>query len=166
MRKIMVWLLALVLLLTPVWALAEESILKQVDWTQEVVSIIGALAAAMSALLARVWMRYVRPWLEKRDMIDAAKIAVEAAEAMLGRYLGEDKWAYALNRMKDMGFNIESEVVLDALKAASQEPNPESITSNTQWSIAYNNTDLTAEIIIRRHWEDMTRYSLTAGAAK
>nr|DAH81022.1 MAG TPA: holin [Caudoviricetes sp.] len=119
MRKIMVWLLALLLLLTPVWALAEETgILKQVDWTQVVVSIIGALAAAMSALLARVWTRYVRPWLEKRDMIDAAKIAVEAAEAMLGRYLGEDKWAYALNRMKDMGFNIESEVVLDALKAA------------------------------------------------
>lgn len=119
MRKIMVWLLALLLLLTPVWVLAEETgILKQVDWTQVVVSIIGALAAAMSALLARVWTRYVRPWLEKRDMIDAAKIAVEAAEAMLGRYLGEDKWAYALNRMKDMGFNIESEVVLDALKAA------------------------------------------------
>lgn len=119
MRKIMVWLLALLLLLMPVWALAEETgILKQVDWTQVVVSIIGALAAAMSALLARVWTRYVRPWLEKRDMIDAAKIAVEAAEAMLGRYLGEDKWKYALNRMKEMGFNIESEVVLDALKAA------------------------------------------------
>lgn len=118
MRKIMVWLLALVLLLTPVWAMAEESIMKQVDWTQVVVSIIGALAAAMSAMLARVWTRYVRPWLEKRDMIDAAKIAVEAAEAMLGRYLGENKWAYALNRMKDMGFNIESEVVLDAMKAA------------------------------------------------
>ena len=118
MRKIMVWLLALVLMLTPVWALAEESILKQVDWTQVVVSIIGALAAAMSALLARVWMRYLRPWLEQRDMIDAAKIAVEAAEAMLGRYLGEDKWAYALNKMNDMGFNIESDGVLDALKAA------------------------------------------------
>ena len=113
MMKIMVWLLALVLLLTPVWALAEESVLKQVDWTQVVVSIIGALAAAMSAMLARVWTRYVRPWLEKRDMI-----AVEAAEAMLGRYLGEDKWQYALNRMKEMGFNIQSDVVLDALKAA------------------------------------------------
>ncbi|MFR5794249.1 MAG: hypothetical protein ACLUI3_00850 [Christensenellales bacterium] len=57
-----------------------------------------------------------------------------------------------------------NDTVWAALKAASQEPNP-SIT-NTQWSIAYNNTDLTAEIIIRRHWEDMTRYSLTAGAAK
>ena len=57
-------------------------------------------------------------------------------------------------------------VATAALKAASQEPNPESITSNTQWSIAYNNTDLTAEIIIRRHWADMTRYGLTAGAAK
>lgn len=118
MRKIMVWMLVLLLLLTPMWALAEESVLKQVDWTQVVVSIIGALAAAMSALLARVWMCYVRPWLEKRDMIDAAKIAVEAAEAMLGRYLGEDKWQYALNRMKEMGFNIQSDVVLDALKAA------------------------------------------------
>lgn len=118
MVKIMVWMLALMLLLTPMWALAEESVLKQVDWTQVVVSIIGALAAAMSALLARVWMCYVRPWLEKRDMIDAAKIAVEAAEAMLGRYLGEDKWQYALNRMKEMGFNIQSDVVLDALKAA------------------------------------------------
>lgn len=118
MVKIMVWMLALLLLLTPMWALAEESVLKQVDWTQVVVSIIGALAAAMSALLARVWMRYVRPWLLKRDMIDAAKIAVEAAEAMLGRYLGEDKWQYALNRMKEMGFNIQSDVVLDALKAA------------------------------------------------
>lgn len=118
MVKIMVWMLALLLLLTPMWALAEESVLKQVDWTQVVVSIIGALAAAMSALLARVWMCYVRPWLEKRDMIDAAKIAVEAAEAMLGRYLGEDKWQYALNRMKEMGFNIQSDVVLDALKAA------------------------------------------------
>ena len=55
---------------------------------------------------------------------------------------------------------------LKALVVEDNEPNPESITSNTQWSIAYNNTDLTAEIIIRRHWEDMTRYSLTAGAAK
>ena len=59
-----------------------------------------------------------------------------------------------------------NDTVWAALKAASQEPNPESITSNTQWSIAYNNADLTAEIIIRRHWGDMTRYSLTAGAAK
>ena len=96
MVKIMVWMLALLLLLTPMWALAEESVLKQVDWTQVVVSIIGALAAAMSALLARVWMCYVRPWLEKRDMIDAAKIAVEAAEAMLGRYLSSF-WASSMS---------------------------------------------------------------------
>ena len=48
-----------------------------------------------------------------------------------------------------------------ALIAASQEPDPEDITSNTQWSIAYNNTDLTADIVLRRHWNDITHYGLT-----
>ena len=48
----------------------------------------------------------------------------------------------------------------EALKAASQEPNPESITSNTQWSILYDNTDLTGQIAIRRNWADTREYSL------
>lgn len=42
----------------------------------------------------------------------------------------------------------------EALVASSQEPNPEDVTSNTQWSIVYNNTDLTATISLRRNWED------------
>ena len=47
-----------------------------------------------------------------------------------------------------------------ALKAASQDPNPVEITSNTQWSINYNNTDLTAEIVLRRNWDDVVTYDL------
>lgn len=50
----------------------------------------------------------------------------------------------------------------EALMAAAQEPNPEVLTSNTQWSIAYNNSDLTAEIALRRRWNDKWLYSLTA----
>ena len=42
------------------------------------------------------------------------------------------------------------------MKAAAQDPDPDAITSNTQWSVSYNNTDLTAEIAIRRNWEDVT----------
>ena len=79
---------------------------------------------------------------------------------------GRERYDAVLEVFDQQKDSPSNDTVWAALKAASQEPNPESITSNTQWSIAYNNTDLTAEIIIRRHWGDMTRYGLTAGAAK
>lgn len=79
---------------------------------------------------------------------------------------GRERYDAVLEVFDQQKDSPSNDTVWAALKAASQEPNPESITSNTQWSIAYNNVDLTAEIIIRRHWGDMTRYSLTAGAAK
>ena len=79
---------------------------------------------------------------------------------------GRERYDAVLEVFDQQKDSPSNDTVWAALKAASQEPNPESITSNTQWSIAYNNTDLNAEIIIRLHWEDMTRYSLTAGAAK
>ena len=60
--------------------------------------------------------------------------------------------------------NYTNDTVWEALKSAAQEPNPEDITSNTQWSIAYNNTDLTAGIVLRRHWSDVTKYSLEENA--
>lgn len=50
--------------------------------------------------------------------------------------------------------------VWEALKASSQDPNPVDITSNTQWSINFNNTARTAAIAIRRNWQDMTVYAL------
>ena len=79
---------------------------------------------------------------------------------------GRERYDAVLEVFDQQKDSPSNDTVWAALKAASQEPNPESITSNTQWSIVYNNADLTAEIIIRRHWGDMTRYSLTAGAAK
>ncbi len=61
-------------------------------------------------------------------------------------------------------FASESEhtpqTVWNALRAAAQEPNPNDITSNTQWSLNYNNTDKTVEIVLRRHWEDTLVYDL------
>lgn len=53
-----------------------------------------------------------------------------------------------------------TETLWKAIQAAAQAPNPESITSNTQWSLDYNNTDLTLEIVLRRHWEDHLTYDL------
>ena len=49
----------------------------------------------------------------------------------------------------------------NALRAAAQDPNPEDVTSNTQWSLNYNNTDLTVEIALRRNWGDVISYDLS-----
>ena len=48
----------------------------------------------------------------------------------------------------------------DALQAASQLPNPGEPTSNTQWSIVYNNTQGTAEYTLRRNWGEITSFRL------
>lgn len=56
---------------------------------------------------------------------------------------------------------ITVDVAREALKAAAQEPNPDDVTGNTQWSVVFNDTDLTADIAIRRAWDDV--YSFTIG---
>ena len=124
MKKMICWVLLLtVLALLPALAMAKEvatmpEVAASIDWTALVVAVIGVIGTAVSALLGRVWVKYVRPWLEQRDLTDAAKIVVEAVEALLGRYCGEEKWKLALQKMADRGFYTDSQQVIDALKAA------------------------------------------------
>lgn len=54
-----------------------------------------------------------------------------------------------------------NKTVWRALKAISREPNINEVTSNTQWSINYNNTKQIAEIVIRRKWKDVFKYDLS-----
>ena len=115
--------LLMALALLPALAMAQEAaampeVAASIDWTALVVAVIGVIGTALSALLGRVWVKYVKPWLEQRDLTDAAKIVVEAVEALLGRYCGEDKWKLALEKMAERGFYIDSQQVIDALKAA------------------------------------------------
>lgn len=116
-------LLLTVLALLPALATAEgaagvDASAPVIDWTALVVAMIGVIGTAASALLGRVWVKYVKPWLERRELTDAAKIVVEAVEALLGRYCGEDKWKLALEKMAERGFYTDSQQVIDALKAA------------------------------------------------
>lgn len=123
-KKMLCWaLLSTLLALLPALAMAEgdaitPEIAVSIDWTALVVAVIGVIGTAVSALIGRVWVKYVRPWLEQRDLTDAAKIVVEAVEALLGRYCGEDKWKLALEKMQERGFNIDSDIVMDALRSA------------------------------------------------
>ena len=75
---------------------------------------------------------------------------------------GRERYDAVLSVLEQHKDNYTKDTVWAALKAASQEPNPEVITSNTQWSIAYNLTDITAEIVIRRNWNELTFYDMTA----
>ena len=124
MKKMLCWACLLTALaLIPALAMAEEAVTMpevaaSIDWTALVVAVIGVIGTAASALLGRVWVKYVKPWLAQRDLTDAAKIVVEAVEALLGRYCGEDKWKLALEKMADRGFYTDSQQVIDALKAA------------------------------------------------
>ena len=52
------------------------------------------------------------------------------------------------------------DLVWETLEAAQQLPSSGDITSNTQWSVVYDNTALTAEHTIRRHWGDTNTFSL------
>ena len=122
MKKAMAIWMVMSLLCLPVLALAEQGGTGlTMDWTALVVAVIGMLAAFLGACMRQVWVKYARPWLEQRDLSDAAKIVVGAVEALLGRYCGEEKWELALQKMAERGFNIDSDAVMDALRAAWKE---------------------------------------------
>lgn len=73
---------------------------------------------------------------------------------------GRERYDAVLDVFRQQEGNYTDDTVWAALRAASQDPEPESVTSNTQWSVAYNNTDLTSDIVIRRNWKDITHYDL------
>lgn len=133
MKKLLLVYITL-LMVVPVSALAEAEgitteVAASIDWTALVVAMIGVIGTAISALLGRVWVKYVRPWLEQRDLTDAAKIVVDAVEALLGRYCGEEKWRLALEKMQDRGFDVDSEIVMDALRSAWKQLDIDQIAS-------------------------------------
>ena len=73
---------------------------------------------------------------------------------------GHGKERYnAIMEVLDAG-RTGTDAAWEALQAAAQEPNPEDVTSNTQWSLVYDDTALTAQIVIRRDWNTVTSYDL------
>ena len=112
-----------------------------INWTdivtKAVVWIIGAIGAALSALLVNVTKKYIYPWLhdvivpwlKQRGLLDAAQAAVKYAEAELGRHTGDDKWLLAQDMLASKGYNIDSTEVVEALKAAWTDLNIAQITA-------------------------------------
>lgn len=104
----------------------EDAQVVSLDWsgivTEAVVWIIGFVASVILALIVFVMKKYVIPivipWLQEKNLMGVATAAVRAAEAYFGRFLGEEKWQYAIESLKRKGFDINEESVIEALKAA------------------------------------------------
>ena len=62
--------------------------------------------------------------------------------------------------IRDPDGNIPADTAWRALQASAQDPSPVDVTSNTQWSLVYDDTALTAQIALRRHWDDVLYYDL------
>ena len=73
---------------------------------------------------------------------------------------GRERYDAVMKVLEEEKGNYTNDTVWKAMKSAAQSPNPDDVTSNTQWSVSYNNTDLTAEIAIRRNWEDIIHIEL------
>lgn len=63
---------------------------------------------------------------------------------------GRERYDSIENILIAAGNNVSRKTAWAALRSAAQTPVAGDVTSNTQWSILYNNTALTAEIVIRR----------------
>ncbi len=74
---------------------------------------------------------------------------------------GKDRYD-SIEQVLDNASSLDNTTAWEALKSASQLPEADKLTSNTQWSIVFNNTDKTLEIVLRRHWDDVITYDLTA----
>ena len=72
---------------------------------------------------------------------------------------GKERWE-AIEEVLGAHADQDATVAWGALRAAAQEPNPQDVTSNTQWSVVYSNTDLTADVALRRRWDDVRHFEL------
>lgn len=119
MKKLVVFVLCVCMLFAlPVGACAESAEVT-LDLTGVIESAVALVAAVVLCLATFVWRKYIQPWLVQNELMEVAEIVVNAVEAIVGRYNGEQKWAMALEKMeKEYGFDVNNAAVLDALRAA------------------------------------------------
>lgn len=89
------------------------------------------------------------------DKVDPAQ-----DNGMYGKGTAKKRYTAMLDVLAANEGAVDRDVAWKALMAAAQEPNPDDITSNTQWSVMFDNTNATAEITLRRHWEDSYFFSV------
>lgn len=73
---------------------------------------------------------------------------------------GYDRYETILDILCREDGEYRLETVWDCLREASQLPNPDDITSNTQWSVVYDHVNGTADVVQRRQWEETHHFAI------
>ena len=125
MKKLFCLMVAVMMVLLPLVAMAEVSLAAQepMDWTPIFLGFIGLLGTVVSTMAAYAFKRWIKPLLLKMGLDEdrlsvLAQIFVDAAEATYGRYNGDQKLQQVLVWLREYGFNVDSTLVLAAVKAA------------------------------------------------
>lgn len=106
-------LLAVLLMLMPVWAMAEGE-----RGTRDITFAVIVFGTALMAGLAYLWRRQILPFLEQHALVEEARLIVNCVEAAFGRGQGKEKWEAAMAKMAEHGWNIDREEVRESLQAA------------------------------------------------
>lgn len=106
-------LVAVLLMLVPVWAMAEGE-----RGTRDITFAVIVLGTALLAGLAYLWRRQILPFLEQHALVEEARLIVNCVEAAFGRGQGKEKWEAAMAKMAEHGWNIDREEVRESLQAA------------------------------------------------
>ena len=118
MKKFLALLLTLIVVLAlPLYAIAEAAAPAAPPVSIDLTPLLQAVIMLAAALITS----YVIPWLSRKKMMDYAKIAVYAAEKILGPHVGSDKLAMAKEYMAKWGYNVDTDKVMAALEAAVQQ---------------------------------------------
>lgn len=84
------------------------------DLTQIIVAALALIGTVLGTLITYQLV----PWLKSKNLYEAAVVAVNAAEALYGRYNGKDKLASALETLRQQGYKVDSAEVINAVQAA------------------------------------------------
>ena len=86
-------------------------------YTEIIVTVISLVVIILGGLITKQLV----PWLKEKNLYQAALVAVNAAEALYGRYHGDEKLTAALKSLEAKGYDINSDRVKEALSAAWKE---------------------------------------------
>lgn len=117
MKKLLVFILAMVLTVVP--ALAEEA--AEAAAAIDLTDIITAVLALIAALITR----YVIPWIKEKTTLEQQKriqaaidTVVFAAEKLYGAGQGEKKKQYVLAKLRANGYDVDDQMVRAGIEAA------------------------------------------------
>lgn len=119
-KRTILCMMTMALLMVPIVALAENA-------TQPTIDLTAILVAAIN-IIALVVARYLIPWLrakttaeQREKLLSAVKIAVYAAEQLIGSGNGTSKLDMVKAWLRDQGFDVDTAAVATAIEAAVQQ---------------------------------------------